>query len=81
MKNLPDFATYQDRDKWFAENADYFSVVKKAGVGNYARDEKPTLEEARKLAQTKITIGGGNYMIYAVVGEQSAFVEAVKGTK
>lgn len=77
-KALPDFKSYQERDKYFAENADYFTVVNKAGVGVYDRSEIKTLAEAEALAKTKITIGGGRYMIYAVVGEQSAFVKTVQ---
>lgn len=76
-KLLPDFQTYQQRDAWFAENADYFTVVKKDGVGHVARDEAPTLAAAEASAKTKQTIGGGKYLIYAVVGEQSAFVKTV----
>lgn len=73
-----DFTSSQDRDDYFRDNADYFTVVKKDGVGNYARDECKSLAEAEALAQTKKTIGGGSYMIYAVIGEQSAFVKGVR---
>lgn len=74
MKHLPDFKSFQERDDFFRDNADYFTVVKKSGVGLYDRVEAKTLEEAKRKAQTKITIGGGRWMIYAVIGEQSAFV-------
>jgi len=73
----PDFQTYQERDAWFTENADYFTVVKKDGVGHVARDEVNTLADAEALAKTRQTISGGRYLIYAVVGEQSAFVKTV----
>ena len=76
-KPLPDFQTYQERDAWFTENADYFTVVKKDGVGHVARDEVQTLADAEALAKTRQTISGGRYLIYAVVGEQSAFVKTV----
>ena len=76
-KPLPDFQTYQERDKWFTENADYFTVVKKDGVGHVARDEVTTLAGAEALAKTRQIISGGRYLIYAVVGEQSAFVKTV----
>lgn len=75
---MPDFRTCQERDDYFRENADYFTLVAKAGVGHYARSEYKSLAEARKAGQTKATIGGGGWMIYAVIGEQSAFVEAIK---
>lgn len=74
----PDFKTIDERDKYFRENADYFTLIKKEGIGGYTRDERKTLADIEALAKTKITIGGGNYMIYAVIGEQSAFVKAVK---
>jgi len=74
-KQLPDFQTYQERDAWFAANADYFTIVKKDGVGHYARDETKTLTAAETLAKTRHTISRRKYMIYAVVGEQSAFVK------
>ena len=76
-KQLPDFKTSNERDSFFRDHADYFTVIKKEGVGHYARDERKTLDEAVALAKTKITIGGGRYMIYAVIGEQSAFVKSV----
>jgi hypothetical protein len=74
----PDFKTYQERDTYFAENAEYFTLVKKTGVGHYDRTEFKTLEEATKAAHTRQTVGGGGWMIYAVIGEQSAFVKAIK---
>lgn len=77
-KPTPDFKTSQERDDWFRDNADYFTLVKKAGVGHYARDECKSLVEAEALAKTKIAVGGGRYLIYAVVGQQSALVKAVK---
>lgn len=74
----PDFKTYEERDNYFRDNADYFTLIKKGGVGHYARDERKTLAEIEALAKTKLTLGGGNYMIYAVIGEQSAFVKTIK---
>lgn len=76
--NTPDFQTYQERDAYFKDHADYYTLVKKAGVGVYDRTEYKTLAEAQKAGQTKLLIGGGGWMIYAVIGEQSAYVEAVK---
>jgi hypothetical protein len=75
--NMPDFKSWEERDKYFLEHAEYFTVIKKAGVGHYQRDEAKTLVQAENLVKTRQTIGGGNYMIYAVIGEQSAFVKAM----
>jgi hypothetical protein len=78
MIDLPDFKTYEERDKFFAEHAEYFTVVKKSGVGKYDRSEYKTLVEATHAAQTRQIVGGGGWMIYAVIGNQSAFVKAIK---
>lgn len=77
-KSMPDFKSHQERDKYFRENAEYFTLIKKEGVGNYARDERKSLAEIEALAQTKITVGGGRYMVYAVIGEQSALVKTIQ---
>ena len=76
--HLPDFKSHEERDNYFREHADYFSLVSKAGVGNYTRYEYKTLAEAEAAAQTKQTIGGGGWLIYSVIGEQSALAKAIK---
>ena len=81
MKMLPDFKTYQERDQFFKENADYFTLVAKNGVGTYSRTEFKTVADATKAAQTRQVVGGGGWMIYAVIGQQSAFVKAVPANK
>lgn len=78
---MPDFKSHEERDKYFRDHADYFTAIKKSGVGHYDRNEAKTLDEAIKMAQTKQAIGGGNYMIYAVIGQQSAFVQSVPETQ
>lgn len=77
-KPLPDFKSIEERDKYFRDHADYFTLVKKGGVGHYERNEYLTLAEAQKAGHTKATISGGGWIIYAVIGQQSAFVEAIK---
>ena len=76
-KPLPDFKSHAERDAYFADNADYFTVVSKTGVGSYSRDETKTLAQAESLAKTRQLVGGGRYMIYAVIGTQSAYVKSV----
>lgn len=78
MKLIPVFKNHDERDDWFRDNADYYTLVAKAGVGVYDRSEYKTLAEAQKAGHTKATVGGGGWMIYAVVGEQSALVGTVK---
>lgn len=77
-KKVPDFKSIEERDKYFRDNADYFTLVAKEGVGHYERTEYPKLAAAQKAGHTKATISGGGWMIYAVIGQQSAFVEAIK---
>lgn len=77
MKLPADFKSSQERDDYFRDNAEYFTVVKKSGVGHYDRSEYKSLAEATAAAQTKATISGGGWMIYAVIGQQSAFVTSV----
>ena len=74
---LPDFKSHDERDNYFRDHAEYFTVIKKHGVGAYQRDECKTLAEAENLVKTRQAIGGGNYMIYAVIGNQSAFVKGM----
>lgn len=78
MKLIPVFKNHDERDAYFRENADYYTLVSKAGVGNYQRIECKTLAEALRLGQTKAVISGGGWMIYGVIGEQSAMVATVK---
>lgn len=78
--HLPEFKSHEERDKFFKENGEYFTLVKKTGVGTYDRTECKSLEEAVKLAQTRQVIGSGGWMIYAVIGQQSAFIKAIPPT-
>lgn len=77
---MPAFQSHEERDAYFAKHADYFTLVKKTGVGTYDRTECKSLEEAVKLAQTRQVIGSGGWMIYAVIGQQSAFIKAIPPT-
>lgn len=81
VKHMPDFKSHEERDAYFRDNAQYFTLVKKSGVGNYDRSDYKSLVEAQKAGHTKVTIGGGGWMIYGVIGEQSAFIEAIKPKK
>ena len=75
---MPDFKSHEERDAFFKEHAQYYSVVAKVGVGKYERLEAYTLAEAEKLAPTKALISGKGWLRYSVIGEQSALVKAVK---
>ncbi len=77
-RSMPVFKSHDERDSYFRDNAEYFTLVKKVGVGNYDRNEFKTLAEALKAGQTKATISGGGWMIYGVIGEQSALITTIK---
>lgn len=77
-RSMPDFKSNQERDDYFREHAEYFTLVRKAGVGIYDRFEFKTLAEAVKAGHTKATIGGGGWMIYGVIGTQSALITTIK---
>ena len=75
---IPDFKSHDERDSYFKEHAQYFTLVKKVNLG-YERTEYKTLDAAQKAGQTKQLIGGGGWMIYAVMADgQSALVDTVK---
>lgn len=77
-KDPPDFRTADERDEYFRKNAGYYTLVAKSGVGKYDRTEYNSIAEAEKAAQTRQLIGGGGgWLIYAVIGEQSALVKAI----
>lgn len=77
--NAPEFKSHDERDAYFKEHASYYTLVRKAGVGIYDRTEFKTLAEAQKAGQTKALIGGGGWMIYAVMADgQSALVDTIK---
>lgn len=78
QKGLPDFKSWEERDAYFRNHADHYTLVRKSGVGQYDRSEFKSLAEAQKAGHTKALVGGGGWMIYAVIGEQSAFVETIK---
>lgn len=78
MKLIPVFKSHDERDAYFREHADYYSLVCKAGVGHYARSEYPTLAKALAAGQTKQHISGGGWLIYGIIGEQSSLVATVK---
>jgi hypothetical protein len=72
-----EFQSAEERDKYFLDHAEYFTLVKKTGVGRYDRTEYKSLEEATKAAQTRHVFGSGGWMIYAVIGQQSALVKTI----
>lgn len=74
---MPDWASALDRDKWFLENAEYFTIVRFKGVGDYERHERGSETEATELAEELVKGNNHRYAIYAVVRNESAFVKAI----
>lgn len=73
-----DFVSIRDRDAWMADNAEYFTVVRHLGPREgYERHEVKTLAEAVEMAGRMAKVAKRPYLIYAVVGELSAFVKSV----
>lgn len=77
MKPLPTFTNHDERDAYFREHGEYYTLVCKAGLG-YERHSYKTLAEALRAGQTKQHIGGNGWMVYGVINGQSALVSTVK---
>jgi hypothetical protein len=77
MKPIPDFKSIEERDTWFRDNADYFTVVRHNGHGNYTKIECNSLKEALYTAKWLATKHDNTWMIYAVVGVSDAFVRMI----
>lgn len=70
------FRDADHRDKWIADNADYFTVIQRKNRQNL-RTEKPTLAEA--IAEAKAILArepDARLVLYAVWGQMSAYVNA-----
>ncbi len=77
MTQLPDFKSINERDQYFLEHAEMFTVVRRLspysidryGCRNFSAAERLATELAAKFQKP--------YMIYAVIGPYDSFVEAV----
>ena len=65
------------RDRYIIDHADYFTIIRFLGVGQYERHERKTLKKAETLAKKLVKENKGRYMIYAVQGIHDAFVKGV----
>ncbi len=74
---LQDFSSDQERAAWIMANASYWTVVRFRNR-RYQRVECPTHASARWLAEQMVReIPQARFLIYAVVGNQSTYVETV----
>lgn len=71
------FNSDQERSAWIIEHADYYTVIRFHNR-RYGRVECKTHEEAHWLAEQMVKeTPHARFMIYAVVGNQSTYVETV----
>lgn len=77
MKSIPVFNSNTERDDYFRENAEQYTLVCKAGLG-YERHSFKTLQEALKAGQVKQHVGGNGWLVYGVINGQSSLVATVK---
>ncbi len=72
------FRSDAERSAWIMANADFWSVVRFRNR-RYGRVECPSHELAKLLAQALVKeIPDARFMIYAVVGQQSTYVETIQ---
>lgn len=72
------FNSDAERSAWIMARADYWTVIRFRNR-RYGRVECPTHASARWLAQHMVQeIPRARFLIYAVVGNQSTYVETVE---
>jgi hypothetical protein len=76
MIQLPDFKTAKERDQYFLENAEMFTVIRRLSPYSVDRHECKGYLEATRLADKLTKDTGRIYMIYAVIGPYDSFCEA-----
>lgn len=77
MTNIPDFSDEKSRQKWFIENAEYFTVIRRVG-GQNLRAETVTLKHAEHLARCiLISTPDARVLIYAVHGASDTYVKTI----
>jgi len=78
-RELPDFHTTEQRDRYIRDHADYFAVSYRTR-NLRIRTEHAALEEARVVASFIARAVQKPLMIYAVLGCYDALVETVQST-
>lgn len=76
---IPEFSSREEREKWFVENADYFTIVRRAKGKSY-RVETKTLVRAETLAKSIVEQPRYQHvrlLIYAVRGVSDTYVETI----
>ncbi len=78
MTQLPDFKSINERDEYFLEHAEMFTVVRRLSPYSIDRHECKNYLEAITLAEKLVKETGRPYMIYSVIGPYDGFVVAVQ---
>lgn len=74
---LKEYRSAEERDTLIIEGAEYFTVVRFLGVGQYERHRCSDLKEATTLSENLSKQNRANYMVYAVSPSgRSAFVKS-----
>jgi hypothetical protein len=78
MKDIPSFKTELERQRWFIDNADYFTAITRRKM-RYVRTEHPTLAEAEAHAKGALNTDPAirSFLIYAVVNVSDTFVKTI----
>lgn len=77
---LSEYTSPEERDSSIIAMAEYFTIVRFLGVGQYERHERKTRREAKELGNELASKNKANYMIYAVTPTgRTAFVETCFG--
>jgi hypothetical protein len=76
---LPNFKTLKERQDYFRENADFFSVTCK--VDGFPQTTKhATIEEAREAGKVRARTWNKPCLIYGVIGLNSEWLENILPT-
>jgi hypothetical protein len=75
MTQLPDFKTAKERDQYFLENAEMFTVIRRLSPYSVDRHECKGYFEATRLATKLAKEAGRPYLIYGVIGPYDSFIE------
>ncbi len=78
VTQLPDFKSINERDQYFLDHAEMFTVVRRLSPYSIDRHGCRNFSAAKRLATELAAKFQKPYMIYAVIGPYDSFVEAVQ---
>lgn len=78
MKDIPSFKTELERQRWFIDNADYFTAITRRKM-RYERAQFDTLSQAEAHAKAVLAADPEvrSFLLYAVVNASDTFVKTV----